>query len=71
MVKRAARKGLDLIPHPVDMAETKVFLDGVHLGNVRVRYTPEQGFDAWKFGRLVYEGASTIERAAQALVDLH
>lgn len=70
MVKRAARKGLDLIPHPSDVAETKVFLDGVHIGNVRVRYTPAETFDAWKFGQLVYTGASTIERAAQALVDV-
>jgi hypothetical protein len=70
MVKRAARKGLDLIPHPKDDAETKVFLDGVHIGNVRVRYTPELTFDAWRFGRLVYGGAPTLIRAAEALVDV-
>lgn len=70
MVKRAARKGLSLIPHPSDVAETKVFLDGKHIGNVRVRYIPAETFDAWQFGRLVYTGASTLERAAQALVDV-
>lgn len=71
MVKRAAAKGLSLIPHPFDSAETKVFIDGVHIGNVRRRYTPAETFDAWEFGRLVYAEAPTLERAAQALVDLH
>lgn len=67
MVKRAARKGLDLIAHRTDIAETKVYMDGVHLGHVRERYTPERTFDAWAHGRLL-GGYPTIEEAVQTLV---
>lgn len=52
-----------------DMASTIIFADGKKVGNVRERFTPQKTYDAYRNGRLIYTGAETFDRAAQALVD--
>lgn len=64
MVKRAASKGLDIIPSRVDSTEVKVYFDGTPVGVVHHR----GGFEASYHGQLVVR-AATVEQAAEALVN--
>lgn len=60
-----------LRPDSRDPAETHVLWSKARykIGNVRERYTPERTYDAYRNGMLVYSGADTLERAAQAVAD--
>lgn len=60
---------ITLTPDRKDPAVTIVSYDRVRIGTVRERFTPEQTFDAWRGGVLIYSPADSLERAAQALAD--
>lgn len=59
-----------LRPDSKDPAETHVLWSKARykIGNVRMRYTPQLTFDAYRNGLHIYSGA-TLERAAQAVAD--
>jgi hypothetical protein len=52
-----------------DDAEWFVYYNRSKIGNVRHRFTPNLTYDAYRDGRLIYEGAVSLKRAAQALAD--
>ena len=60
-----------LRPDSKDPAETHVLWSKARykIGNVRMRYTPQLTFDAYRNGTLIHEGATTLERAAQSVAD--
>lgn len=60
-----------LRPDSKDPAETHVLWSKARykIGHVRMRFTPEATFDAYRNGMLIHEGADSLERAAQSVAD--
>lgn len=60
-----------LRPDSKDPAETHVLWSKARykIGHVRVRFTPEETYDAYRNGLHVLSGAKTLEQAAQAVAD--
>lgn len=52
-----------------DNAEWFVYFNRVKIGHVRHRFTPELTYDAYRDGSIIFQGALTLKRAAQALSD--